>query len=166
MKRTLLSLLLCSCGVGAPSVPGPEVTVEASPPQASTSVPPSSQCVPEDVSNGLWDCDTIAALELLDLRVVSWPAGQSPQLRVTVRNHTSRFLNYPGVRIESSAGGGGIEQRYGMWACGVEEMNVQVDSVSAPPGQAVTFTAVASAIVAGPPCSRPAATLSVGFTAP
>ena len=170
MRRALIFLLGCSCGVGTPMVPGPEVaTVEAAPAQASTAAPPpaASQCVPE-TSNGLWGCDTLAALELLEIELISWPRGQPAQLRVHVRNNAQVWVNYPGVHIETSGGGSGVEQRYGMWACRREQFEIQVDGLTAQPGQTVTFKAVASAITIGDsePCNLVPATLSRSFTAP
>ena len=148
-----MMLVLVACGQGTVGVPGPippsqlpsSEEVRAAPPREDAA--PAGSCMPQEQRSGLWGCDTIAALEIVDLSVSAWRPGEPAQLAVTVRNHAPLFLNYPGVRVETSLGQTGSDQRYGMWACGTEQMSIEIP-LAATSGQSVTFTATGIALEA------------------
>jgi hypothetical protein len=159
MKRsTLVLFLACACGAGH-EIPSPQPGVDAAPPSATTTAP--TTCTPDETPPGLWGCDTVAAMQLSDLKLVQWLPGQPAQLQVTVTNLSNKFLNYPGIRIEASSGATGGDQFYGMWACNVEQLPFSIDTQAAS-GQRVTFTASAKYL----DDSCPTASLQLTATAP
>src|SRR3954463_14544992 len=109
-KTLLVVLFVSACGRGV-LVPGPEETADVTPPQATTEEAPV--CVPAQTTTGLWDCEGEAQLEVKSLSLVSWAVGKPAVFDVELRNRSPDFIDYPGVRVDSSTKASGSDYRYG-----------------------------------------------------
>lgn len=144
MKTALLVALL-ALGCGRSALPG-ELEVPAPAPPAAPARP---ACVETPSAPSRWECETVSALEVLELRVSNldgsapWSAGGA-QVVARVRNASGQALNYPGVQVQATgpslAPRSEREVLYWLGACGEMELRVALE-IAAAPGTPVTFTA-------------------------